>query len=74
MLGQLKIVLGSVPLAIATGAGAGARNQIGWVIVGGMGIGTFFTLFVVPVVYLLIGRDRHRASSAQARIASSTAP
>ena len=49
------MVLGSVPLAIATGAGAEARNQIGWVIVGGMAIGTFFTLFVVPVVYLFIG-------------------
>ncbi len=68
------MVLGSVPLAIATGAGAEARNQIGWVIVGGMAIGTFFTLFVVPVVYLIIGRDRHQASAAQARIASSTAP
>jgi len=66
------MVLGSVPLAIATGAGAEARNQIGWVIVGGMAIGTFFTLFVVPVVYLFIGRNRHKASAAQARIASST--
>ncbi|GHA80052.1 efflux RND transporter permease subunit [Cognatilysobacter bugurensis] len=52
------MVLGAVPLAIATGAGAEARNQIGWVIVGGMAIGTFFTLFVVPVVYLLIARNR----------------
>jgi multidrug efflux pump len=66
------MVLGSVPLAIATGAGAEARNQIGWVIVGGMAIGTFFTLFVVPVMYLLIGRDRHKATAAQARIAAST--
>ena len=51
------MVLGSLPLAIASGAGAEARNQIGWVIVGGMSIGTLFTLFVVPVMYLLIGRD-----------------
>jgi multidrug efflux pump len=50
------MVLGSLPLAIATGAGAEARNQIGWVIVGGMGIGTIFTLFVVPVVYLLLAK------------------
>jgi multidrug efflux pump len=57
------MVLGSVPLAIAHGAGAEARNQLGLVIVGGMGIGTFFTLFVVPCVYLLIARD-HRASGA----------
>jgi len=54
------MVLGALPLALASGAGAEARNQIGWVIVGGMGIGTVFTLFVVPVVYLLIGRDHHR--------------
>jgi len=51
------MVFGSLPLAIATGAGAEARNQIGLVVVGGMAIGTVFTLFVVPVMYLLIGRD-----------------
>ncbi|GAB3359860.1 efflux RND transporter permease subunit [Lysobacter tyrosinilyticus] len=55
------MVLGSLPLAIATGAGAEARNQIGWVVVGGMAIGTVFTLFVVPVVYLLVGRDHAKA-------------
>jgi len=48
------MVLGAVPLAIATGAGAEARHQIGWVIVGGMTFGTLFTLFIVPVVYLLL--------------------
>ncbi|MCI0516424.1 MAG: efflux RND transporter permease subunit [Woeseiaceae bacterium] len=52
------MVLGAVPLAIATGAGAEARHQIGWVIVGGMSFGTIFTLFVVPVVYLLLA-GRH---------------
>ena len=40
--------LGAVPLALATGAGAESRQQIGWVIVGGLLLGTFFTLFVVP--------------------------
>ena len=58
------MVLGSVPLAIASGAGAEARNQIGLVIVGGMAIGTFFTLFVVPVVYLLIARNHQKALAA----------
>ena len=48
------MVLGAVPLAIATGAGAEARHQLGWVIVGGMSFGTVFTLFVVPVVYLIL--------------------
>ncbi|MFD0740084.1 efflux RND transporter permease subunit [Lysobacter koreensis] len=66
------MVLGSLPLAIASGAGAEARNQIGWVIVGGMSIGTVFTLFVVPVMYLLIGRDHQKAAAAQARL--ETAP
>ncbi len=48
------MVLGAVPLALATGAGAESRQQIGWVIVGGLLLGTFFTLFVVPTVYSLL--------------------
>lgn len=60
------MVFGALPLAIATGAGAEARNQIGLVIVGGMSIGTLFTLFVVPVIYLLIGRDHRKAAAAAA--------
>ena len=51
------MVLGAVPLAIATGAGAEARQAIGWVIVGGLLLGTVFTLFVIPTAYvLLVGR------------------
>lgn len=53
------MVLGAVPLALASGAGAESRSQIGWVIVGGMTLGTLLTLFVVPVVYSLIGRVHH---------------
>lgn len=53
------MVLGAVPLAVATGAGAEARHQIGWVVAGGMSFGTVFTLFVVPVVYLFLSRQ-HR--------------
>jgi multidrug efflux pump len=45
------MVLGAVPLAFATGAGAESRQDIGWVIVGGLMVGTLFTLFVIPVVY-----------------------
>ncbi|MFZ2972696.1 MAG: efflux RND transporter permease subunit [Ferribacterium limneticum] len=48
------MVLGAVPLAFSTGAGAESRQQIGWVIVGGLLLGTFFTLFVVPTVYSLL--------------------
>ena len=54
------MVLGAVPLAIAHGAGAESRVQIGWVIVGGMSLGTILTLFVVPCVYALIAGKRKR--------------
>ena len=53
------MVLGALPLALATGAGAESRQQIGWVIVGGMLVGTLFTLFVVPTAYSLLAA-RHR--------------
>ncbi|MBP7567431.1 MAG: efflux RND transporter permease subunit, partial [Burkholderiaceae bacterium] len=51
------MVLGAVPLAIATGAGAESRQQIGWVIVGGMSLGTLLTVFVVPTMYSLLARS-----------------
>jgi multidrug efflux pump len=51
------MVLGAVPLALATGAGAESRIQIGLVIVGGLLLGTLLTLFVVPTVYSLLARD-----------------
>jgi multidrug efflux pump len=53
-------VLGALPLALATGAGAESRHQIGWVVVGGMSFGTLLTLFVIPVVYSLLGKRHHR--------------
>ena len=52
------MVLGAVPLALATGAGAESRQQIGWVIVGGMTVGTLLTIFVVPTMYTLLARKR----------------
>lgn len=45
------MLLGALPLAIASGAGATSRQQLGWVIFGGMFVGTLFTLFIIPVVY-----------------------
>ena len=48
---------GHFPLTLVTGAGAAARNSIGLVLVGGMFIGTLFTLFVIPSIYMLIARD-----------------
>ena len=50
------MVLGAIPLALAFGAGAEARRPIGWVIVGGLMLGTFLTLFVIPSAYLLLVR------------------
>jgi len=55
------MVFGAVPLATAVGAGAESRQQIGWVIVGGMTLGTVLTLFVVPTAYMLLAR-RHTAA------------
>jgi multidrug efflux pump len=52
------MVLGALPLAMASGAGAESRQQIGWVIVGGLLLGTFFTLFVVPTVYSLLAAKK----------------
>lgn len=55
-------VFGHLPLTLVTGAGAEARNSIGLVIVAGMAIGTVFTLFVVPSLYMLIAK-RHRGEA-----------
>jgi HAE1 family hydrophobic/amphiphilic exporter-1 len=49
-------VLGGMPLVLASGAGAEARIALGWVIVGGLGLATLYTLFLTPVAYLLLGR------------------
>jgi multidrug efflux pump len=51
-------VVGHFPLVLATGPGAGARNSIGIMLVTGMVIGTVFTLFVVPSIYVLLARTR----------------
>jgi multidrug efflux pump len=51
-------VVGHFPLVLATGPGAGARNSIGIMLVSGMIIGTLFTLFVVPSIYMLVARAR----------------
>lgn len=61
------MVLGAVPLATASGAGAEARQDIGWVIVGGLLVGTFFTLFVIPAVYTYLARRGRRVVAEQLR-------
>jgi multidrug efflux pump len=59
-------VMGHFPLVLATGPGAGARNSIGIMLVSGMIIGTAFTLFVVPSIYMLVAKTRVRVSTADA--------
>jgi multidrug efflux pump len=60
------MVLGAVPLALASGAGAESRQQIGWVIVGGMSVGTLLTIFVVPTMYTLLARKHTPAEAGSA--------
>jgi multidrug efflux pump len=62
MMTSVATVAGHFPLTLVTGAGAAARNSIGLVLVGGMTIGTIFTLFIVPSLYMLIAKQ-HREKS-----------
>ena len=70
------MVLGAIPLALATGAGAESRQQIGWVIVGGMTFGMILTLFVVPTAYTLIAARRRptEEASGDAHLADARGP
>lgn len=56
MMTLMSTILGGLPLILSTGAGAEARNSIGWVVFGGLGIAVVFTLFLTPVLYKLIAR------------------
>jgi len=57
------MVLGVIPLIIATGAGAASRFDMGLVIASGMAIGTLFTLFVVPAVYVVLAADHTKVDT-----------
>ena len=59
------MVLGVIPLLLATGAGAASRFNIGVVIAGGISIGTVFTLFVVPTMYMLLAKTHHKLTEEQ---------
>jgi multidrug efflux pump len=58
LMTTLATVVGHFPLVLVTGAGAAARNSIGLVLVGGMAIGTIFTLFLVPALYMLLAKEK----------------
>ena len=64
LMTTVATIAGNFPLTLVTGAGAAARNSIGIVLVSGMSIGTFFTLLVVPSLYILIAKD-HRGETPQ---------
>jgi len=67
-------VMGHFPLIIATGPGAGARNSIGIMLVTGMIIGTAFTLFVVPSIYMLVAKTRTAEAGDEAEVGEETLP
>ncbi len=62
MMTSAATVAGHFPLTLVTGAGAAARNSIGLVLVGGMTVGTIFTLFIVPSLYMLLAKEHHEKS------------
>jgi multidrug efflux pump len=73
LMTSVATVCGHFPLVLVTGPGAEARNSIGLVLVAGMAIGTAFTVFFVPAIYLLIARD-HRAEGRVAAAVPSSGP
>ncbi len=66
MMTLVSTILGGLPLILSTGAGAEARNAIGWVVFGGLGIAVIFTLYLTPVLYLALARyTKPRADESQ---------
>ncbi len=74
LMTSLATICGHFPLTLVTGPGAAARNSIGLVLVTGMAIGTLFTLFFVPAIYLLIARDHRAHRRATQPAAAAAAP
>lgn len=69
MMTLLSTVLGGLPLILSTGAGAEARNAIGWVVFGGLGIAVVFTLFLTPVLYVWLARFAKPRADQEKRLA-----
>jgi multidrug efflux pump len=66
LMTSVATVFGHLPLTFVSGPGAEARNSIGLVLVAGMAVGTAFTLFFLPAIYVLIARDRRVAAHSSA--------
>ncbi|MBH0238321.1 efflux RND transporter permease subunit [Methylobrevis albus] len=73
MMTMIATIVGAVPLVLAFGAGAEARVALGWVLVGGLGIATVFTLFLTPVVFLLLAPLTKPRVAAEQRLTSELA-
>jgi multidrug efflux pump len=73
LMTSVATIAGHLPLTLVSGAGAAARNSIGLVLVGGMAVGTLFTLFVVPSIYMLVARDHARDIAREAAVAAADA-
>ncbi len=81
LMTSLAFILGVLPLALASGAGAGARNSVGTAVVGGMVASTFLSVIFIPVLYVVIrtlapgrGRRSHDEADAGVRRAGASAP
>jgi multidrug efflux pump len=74
LMTSVATVCGHFPLTLVTGPGAQARNSIGLVLVAGMAIGTAFTVFFVPAIYMLIAKDRHSTAHARPVLSSVNEP
>ncbi|MEY2878672.1 MAG: hypothetical protein RLZZ15_1052 [Verrucomicrobiota bacterium] len=74
LMTSVATIAGHFPLTLVSGAGAAARNSIGLVLVGGMAIGTIFTLFVLPSIYVLMAKDHSRDRATAATPALAPAP
>ncbi|PWW36919.1 hydrophobe/amphiphile efflux-1 (HAE1) family protein [Idiomarina loihiensis] len=68
MMTLVSTVLGGLPLILSSGAGAEARNSIGWVVFGGLGLATLFTLYLTPVLYLWLARFTKPRADEAARL------
>jgi multidrug efflux pump len=65
---SVSTIAGHFPLTMVSGPGASARNSIGIVLVGGMAIGSLFTLFVIPSIYMLVARDHSKDREADQKV------
>jgi multidrug efflux pump len=74
LMTSAAMVLGAVPLIFSAGAGAASRNNLGMVITTGISVGTLFTLFVVPAMYLMLAADHAKQKAEHAKLNEQTLP